>query len=390
MVSNLPDSTSQAYFLQFGTFPDLSWAEVASILPIDQLERVANLGVIARVELDPEQLIDRCGGLVKIAKIEDIISQKTPADIEKWLVAYLTKNGPTSFGVGELGRDQHPKLKLQGIKNQLPEKQRYRFIESVRYGISAAILLHHPQTTEVLFVQNNEEVICAKTVAVQNIDYWTNKDRSKPYADRKRGMLAPKLAKIMLNLALGDDNFSAEDYVYDPFAGSGTVSIEALDLGLSTIASDLDKEAVDGTQANLDWFSDQRQAPGKFHVFQADATHLDPKMFPVAPKYVVSEPFLGKQTPSADFLPNMFKGLEKLYLGFFKDLTKVLPSEATIVFVTPAATDRAKQYNLSAFIDKLQQFGYTTDLGPLEYQRPNAVVRRHIWRLKFKKQHVTR
>lgn len=384
--TTLPLSNNQQYFLLFGSFPELSWAEVQAVAEIKNPQKAGKFGAIAQLTIPASEVIDKLGGVVKIGLVLATLDSNLPTDIEEWLQSWLTQQGSITFGVGEIGRDHHPKLNLGKIKATLPEAQKYRYLSSERNGLSAAVLLHKTKVQEILFIQTENGILVVQTVGVQDIDLWTVKDRHKPYASRQRGMLPPKVARIMVNLALNGQVGTPDLVLLDPFVGSGTVLIEALASNLSVIGSDLDAEAVTGTNENLIWYKQNFSSAGSLSVMQADATHLTSNNLPTPVNFIATEPFLGKPKPSPEFVQNMFKGLEKLYLGAAKNWTKFLADGANIVIVTPHVTVGKHTYTMQRLIDKLHLFGYTTTLGPLEYQRPQAIVKRHIWRLQYNRQ----
>jgi tRNA G10 N-methylase Trm11 len=63
------------------------------------------------------------------------------------------------------------------------------------------------------------------TIACQDIDAYTKRDTSKS-RDMVVGMMPPKLAQIMINLATE----GRKEIIYDPFCGLGTILIEAANM----------------------------------------------------------------------------------------------------------------------------------------------------------------
>ncbi|MEI6144569.1 MAG: RsmD family RNA methyltransferase, partial [Candidatus Berkelbacteria bacterium] len=138
-----------------------------------------------------------------------------------------------------------------------------------------------------------------KLIAVQNINEWTRHDYDKPKSDAKSGMLPPKLARMMVNLAVGqvndetrinNDEDSGSSFcirhsglrplVVDPFCGSGNVLIEAISVGCDVIGSDLSEKAVSDTRENLEWLIqnskvESQNCNSKVKISQANATELD-------------------------------------------------------------------------------------------------------------------
>jgi tRNA G10 N-methylase Trm11 len=382
---------TETYIFLLGNTPELSLIELKKILSIDSVERIQEN--IARLELDtatldPVQLLTILGGTIKIFKQLEVLPLGTAKEeIEEILVAHLADDHDMkSFAICEIGRDHLEPIEASELKVKLKEMGiPSRYIDGSRHGLSSAILSHQ-KVTELSVLQSDKELVLTRTVAVQDIDAWTLRDRGKPYADRKKGMLPPKLARMMLNLALGP-NPDPESTVLDPFCGSGTILLEALERGVNVVGNDLDVEAAQGSRENLDWYKTGANIFKTSAVFQQDATKL---VLPNNQKvqYIVTEPFLGKPKPQPQQLANIFRGLEKQYLGSFKHWKTLLESGSIVVCVFPAVlashTEGYPEVTLKSLIDKLAKFGYTTISEPVVYHRPQAVISRQIYQFVYK------
>ncbi len=85
------------------------------------------------------------------------------------------------------------------------------------------------------------------TIHIQDIDAYAERDLEKS-RDMAVGMLPPKLAQTMINLAIGPTLVNEKIHLYDPFCGLGTVQIESLYMGISQIyASDVSPEMTAAT-----------------------------------------------------------------------------------------------------------------------------------------------
>lgn len=371
------------YIAQLGNTPALSLSELQAVFPEFQVKQLQQqTAEFTADSFDAQTAIDRLGGTVKLLEVVKTFDQTNPDTINQALVEILSQEeGRITFAIGELGRDHLPTIEVSDIKDLLKDHDgSVRYIEGSRSGLSAAVLLNK-SVTELLVIQSASETVIARTLAVQNIDDWTERDRSKPYADRKKGMLPPKVARMMVNLAVGATP-NSNMTVLDPFCGSGTVLMEAAMLGCAVVGSDLDPDATEGTIQNLAWLSDAFNLTLNSQVFTKDAARLELNQ---KVSHLVTEPFLGKPSPRAEQLPNIFKGLHKMYLGAFKQWTKLLQPGATIVVVFPEADhpDAKNRFTLEKFIDKLEQLGYTTISEPVLYHRPQAIIQRSIHQFRF-------
>ena len=376
------------HYLLFGATPELSrleWQSVYPNVPLKQLS--ARLSQIEWPELQPaDQLVNQLGGLVKVLRAEAMLVAKNQPELYNQVADYIeTHQSKPEFSLVEHGHSSVGQLSPQTLKNELKSKGlSVRFIrQSSPEGLSAAVLLHQKRVIELNLIHTAEGITLAKTIGVQDIDDWTVRDRSKPYADHKKGMLPPKVARMMVNIGMGENRSAL---LYDPFCGTGTTLMEGALLGAQIIGSDLDAVAIEGAQANLNWLAEvYPQATETIKAAQlkvADATHVSWPNLAKKVEALVTEPFLGKPKPQPAFLKNMFRGLEKLYLGALKQWTQVLKPGARIVMVWPLVqVNQAEkhEYSLVHLIDKLGAWGYTLQVNPpVTYARPFAIVQRQI------------
>ncbi len=370
------------YLFQLGNTPDLSRSELGVFVSANQLIPVSSdmIQIELPSDLAAQELMSKLGGTVKILRLEQQLKSSDSPDLKTVVIDYLLAQpaDKITFGLMEWGRDHLPVIPVAEIKSSLISfGKRVRYHEGSRHGLSASILLHHPDVIEVALVQIQDFILVARTVAVQDIDAWTVRDRDKPYADRRKGMLPPKVARMMVNLAVGDATPSS--LVYDPFCGTGTILIEALMRGCQVAGSDIDPDSVTGTDKNLHWLSQVLDLKGDQPlVFEADAARAQSPQLRSKITHIVTEPFLGKPTPQPSQLPNIFKGLQKMYWGAFKNWTSLLADQARIVIVFPYVITDQGHYSLDDLIDKLAPLGYTMESEPVMYHRPQAVVQRQI------------
>jgi tRNA G10 N-methylase Trm11 len=382
------------YFFQLGNTPELSVSELNAVIGAEFVDQVSPQ--LASVQLKSDEraieLIGLLGGTVKVIKEISKIETKNIEELKEILINHLlliAQGNKIHFAISELGRDHLEKIEGFEIKALLQDQGiNSRYVEGSRHGLSASILLHKTKVKEVYLLSTDNGVFLGETIAVQDIDDWTHKDRNKPYFNRKKGMLPPKVALIMINIAIGDNPLkeNQKKLLLDPFCGTGTIVMEGLLTNLDVIGSDIDIEAVEGTKKNLVWLKEFYPFTHEYKIILSDATKIPPQEDKI--QYIVTEPFLGKPKPNVAKLPFVFKGLEKLYLGAFKHWTTLLADGASIVIVFPTvivadAKGRETQYSLDNIIDKLAKFGYTTLSKPILYHRENAVVQRQIYRFKF-------
>lgn len=366
------------FIFLFGNTPKLSWLELQAVVPTAEWLR-PNLAQVELEEAEASAVFAKLGGSVKMIEVLGVLlpePQSALAIIAQFLADTKTA-GKVIFSLGVFGENILD-ISETDIKKYLRDQLQIsaRFIEHLKSGLSASVLLHQENVIEVILLEADGEVIFGHTKAVQDIDDWTKRDRAKPYADRKKGMLPPKVARMMVNLAGPDAKI-----IYDPFCGTGTVLAEALLMGHEVVGSDIDGQATAGAEANLAWLKNEYQVDGQVKLFLSDVTQVnktsDLKNHQI--DAIVTEPYLGKPRPQLEQLDNIYKGLEKMYLGAFKVWREVLKNHGKVIIVFPLVQTYRTTYSLEKLIDKLGQLGYTTTSEPVVYARENAVVQRQIF-----------
>jgi tRNA G10 N-methylase Trm11 len=151
--------------------------------------------------------------------------------------------------------------------------------------------------------------------------------------------------------------------------------------GYEVIGSDIDEVAVRGTRHNL---AGVKVEGGK--IFKSEVTAVRTEQVGGKVEVIVTEPFLGRQTPKRQDLGNIFRGLEKLYWGAFRHWREILQDEARVVIVFPRVKEgEGRVKSLDGMLDKLEGIGYTKCSLGLVYARPQAMVEREICVFDYKK-----
>lgn len=371
--------------LLLGFAPELAVAEITAVTGISPELPAAKVAVLPEYAGNPAALQARLGGTIKTVSLLQELTDDSQESIEQAIVANFTQGATTkNIALGEWGRDHLPTLNIVGIKRALQEAgYKVRFREGNRYGLNGAVLAHHA-ITEFIVLFWREQWWLGQTAAVSNPDAWAARDREKPFADHKRGMLAPKVARMLVNLAIGE---ARDGVVFDPFCGTGTVLLEARAMGYPVIGADADQKAIEGTRQNLEWQSqeDPTTVATTFELMTVDAASVRPAN-PENIRFVVTEPFLGRPKPMAEQLPNIIKGLEKLYWGAFKNWSRWLHDGTKIVIIFPKFQTKNPTTDFAGLLDKIKQIGYSTQSGTWEYAHEDAVVARQILTFTFNKE----
>lgn len=376
------------YFFSLGRIHDLAQAELEAVLPrfsqtTNTLIGEETLMVESLAELDCKAVMDVLGGTIKITQVLQEFDTPTGEDLQSAALAYIAsqkiEGSKLLFSLSSVNLDKEQKPDPQAIKEKLKEQGiSCRYLDNTSHGLGAAQLTHH-NIVELQFTKQGEKIYMARTQATQDIDDWSKRDYGKPYRDPKKGMLPPKLARIMANLAVSTRDPS-DVTILDPFCGTGTVLMEAAMIGCPKVnGTDLDDAAIHGTGLNMHWFTEQYKKTTEYTLSVQDVMQLTQ-----AEKVdcIVTEPFLGKSKPTEESSANTLKGLEKMYLGMLKSFAKVLKKNGTVVIVIPVYVFEDRVKTLNVVIDRLESLGYTREKGPFRYSRPQSIVQRDIFVLR--------
>lgn len=355
------------FLVVFGSAPELAWQELVTIIPT--VERISShTAVINDAKVDPSELMNRLGGAVKIARLVGVISHVDTTT----LTPILTMENFRTFGISTVDVPPVSTAILGQIKKKLGRPA--RFIS----GSISSVVITKQHVFEFVVFPFQEKFGVGVTVAVQPFEEWIRRDRGRPHADPRAGMLPPKVARMMVNIALRQAQ-GKPGTLLDPFCGMGTILGEALLTGWNVIGSDQSSQAIKKTEANLAWL-----IPSSKHwkLFVSDATHISQNVESV--DVIVTEPFLGKPNVSDTNVGDIVTGLEKLYIGCLKEWYSVIKPGGKIVIAFPRFEIRGKTFVVKKAIDSCETLGYTVLAGPIEYARPDAVVRREIFVLQKK------
>lgn len=401
----MPESFPQDIAIILGRESDLSFAEIEAVITSD-LPISRPQPTIALVKQYPdviEALQNKLGGAIKIARVfastSTSVSTSEIAEIVWQEVAgkeALYGKGKVHFSVTIIGsiRDQ---MSQKQLTHQLKDKietfgSSVRFIEGGVTGLSSVQLDTQRilrKGFELLVIQNGQELLLAETLAFQNYKDWSTRDYKRPKSDPKRGMLPPKVARMMLNIAAGhyQKQTKGEQIVLlDPFCGEGTILQEGLALGMAVYGSDIDKRAIADSEQNLKWFVE------KFGIGQSqikklttsDITQLGSLLPPESVDLVVTEPYLGpplRHQPSQQEVVKLRRTVSSLFSTFLTQAHSVMRTGGIIGVVVPEISFSGFSQSLveNPLLDSCENFGYTLHVGPFAYARPDAKISRKLY-----------
>jgi tRNA G10 N-methylase Trm11 len=200
------------------------------------------------------------------------------------------------------------------------------------------------------------------------------------------GTLPPKLARMMVN-------FTAQNSgtLWDPFCGSGTIPMEAAMLGFNFLASDINPQAVNDTDANVRWLSSEGYISDTlYETFRFDVTKPDmeivKKLKHTDITAVVCEPYMGPPLTriiSEQKANELLEGVKKLYFKLFDLIDNKMEKRGIkVVIIIPSyKTDRGwKTFGIRELVDKrwiVKNSEYSKE--DLKWSRKNSIITRNIY-----------
>lgn len=366
-----------------GNYPELSLLELQTVL--NRLGESAaptltlpNLAVSSNITCPPAALMALLGGTIKIGAVYDLPEIK----IADTIIDHLKETQSHHAGFYSKAKDLPAKTLAQTVKAALrPELNlHFRLLDKPNFG--AGVL--SPWSDYLIFQKEDGNFTLFITTAVQNLAHWTAKDYKRPFVSPKNGMLPPKLARILVNLGLASKSPS-QTSLYDPFCGSGTILLEALDLEVKRVfGSDSSQAQITASLANCVWFQQTfKSSPSTFTIKVQDVMSLEPQSLPQPVDTICFEGYLGPSTLMENQIANQAKGLTKFYHGVFKRLKPLLKPDGVIVAALPAyVTASSNLVTLKSLIDTCEKLGYTFIVPPLIVGRSHALIKREIYLLR--------
>ena len=414
-----------------GRQPDISLAELEAVYGVAQVRQVS--AQVATVVTDTIDL-SALGGTTKIGKVittlplkrlrdADLFTDVSKDIVHHYIDAWRGVNHKITLGISAYSLNVPPRLVQKTgliLKSALKKHDvSLRLVPNDDTALSTAVSHNNKlglsdNKVELMVVKTGTDIIIAESRGAQNITAYARRDHGKPKRDAFVGMLPPKLAQIMINLALGtaavehpaDPHFSEETVkseesrisaerltkvpvptILDPFCGTGTVLQEALLQGHSVLASDLSDKMVDYTQQNLDWIVRSHRHTGTIlNISQADATtHTWPHASAI--DAVVCETYLGQPfsaPPSPAKLKEVVGNCNHIISSFLKNIHPQLKPGTPLCIAIPAWRGSDGRLTHLPLTRDLAKLGYTLTRPPLVYSRPDQVVARELLVLTIK------
>jgi tRNA (guanine10-N2)-dimethyltransferase len=380
------------YIAILGRQPALGMAELERLHGSDQTRWFSDQSaLIDTTSFDFERL----GGTQKAGRIVAELPRGDWRQVSMKLVrayteAWKNTDGKVTLGISAYGFDTSPrdiqktgiilkqKLKTSGVS--------LRLLPNSEPALNTATSHHNKlglsdNKVELLVVRaRNGKVVIAESVGAQNITAYTKRDQERPKRDAFVGMLPPKLAQMMVNLAA--PRLGAR--VLDPFCGTGVVLQEAALMGFKVYGTDLSDKMIDYSKINLDWLAETQRTAIDATIHQGDAmdTKWQPPVDAVACESYLGQPFSAPPSPTK--LTEVSKTCNYIITEFLKNIGAQLEAGTPLCVGVPAWRSTTGHFTHLPLINELAKLGYTrfefanVKNSDLLYYREDQVVAREL------------
>ena len=392
-----PKSSTSVCIL--GRQPELGLAELESLYGA---AAVTNLNPHA-AGLSPhvsEVNFARLGGSTRLGHVLDTLPGSDWKSVERALPALVAAlattlpEGKIQLGLSAYGLKITP-AKLNAAALTLKKALRAKLGRSVRVipnpelELNTAQVLHNKLTghtgIELLLIAGSDgRTVVARTTAVQDIDSYTLRDRGRPKRDARVGMLPPKLAQTIINLAAGPLE-PRNHTLLDPFCGTGVTLQEAMLMGFNAYGTDLEQRMIDYSLVNLEWLQGKFPVPGTiFRLTAGDATNStwQPPVDVVAGETYLGRPFTTR--PAPEVLARTASEVNLILKKFLQNIHGQLASGTRLCLAVPAWAIRNSEFKRLPLVDQISDLGYNRVRfehvrdSQLLYYREDQIVAREL------------
>lgn len=376
-----------------GRQPELGLAELESLYGAAYVQPA---GAEAALVNRPVRF-ERLGGAMKLGEVLEVLPTVAWPEIQWFLEQKVSRRiidlpeGKIQLGLSVYGLSAKPQQILAtglNLKKVLKKAGRsVRLTPNTERALNTAQVLHNHLTGatgfEIMLIRDGNRTICARTTNVQAIDAYTLRDRARPKRDARVGMLPPKLAQTIINLASGNEDSTGKTLL-DPFCGTGVVLQEALLMGFDAYGTDLEPRMVEYTKANLDWLAEKYNFTGKYDVETGDATnfHWRQPVDVVACETYLGQPF--NTFPAPEKLEQVRGTCNAILEKFLENVGKQMKLGTRLCLAVPAWQQKPGRYIHLPALDRLEKMGYNrvsfehVNAQELLYSREDQVVAREL------------
>lgn len=320
--------------------------------------------------IDPK-IIDYFGGVLAIG---EIIVKSNFSELDKKLddeMIYLGEKNKLTYVIWNFSNN------YEFIQDYLKKRFKEEKLKSTEKHLTGNIKMQDGEKAEIpssklldeeyfLFGNENEEYF-GRIISHCDYESLEKRDMEKPVR-RESLAIAPRLAKIMINLA----GLKKGDKLLDPFCGVGTILQEGLLQEITAVGIDRDEKVIKGAKENMKWFKFSQE---NYEFINFDSTKVNiPEVSGVA-----TEPDLGeilKKIPAKNKAEQTLKNFEKLMIEVINNIKENVLGK--IVFTSPYIRIGKKRLNCD--IENIcSKTGYNLIGKGIPEFRDNQVVGRMIY-----------
>lgn len=379
--------------------------------------------------------LERLGGTQKAGHVTLQLPDGTWNDTSTKIIQHYTKKlrertGKITFGISTYGFKESTKaVQKPGLilkQNLKKTGINLRLLPNAEPALSTATSHHNKlglseNKIELIIVRaTNGQILIAESIGAQNITAYARRDQGRPKRDAFVGMLPPKLAQIIINLAsaqnglsvisarerlratpslsthqedLGLQMFPHEHHrqashprprLLDPFCGTGVILQEAALMGYNIYGTDLSEKMIDYSRANLEWLASTHRLPDNPTLQQADATTAiwQPPIDIVACESYLGQPFSAPLSPEK--LAQVLKNCNHIISSFLANIGPQLQSNTTLCIAIPAWRATDGSFTHLPLLNHIEKLGFTrttfknVSTDQLVYYREDQVVAREL------------
>ncbi len=317
------------------------------------------------------------------------------AIVEHYLKEWQSTEHKITLGISAYGWNVSIR-EVQGTGIILKKKLRthdvsLRLVPNQEIALSTATSHHNklganPHRIELLVIRGSSgRVIIAESVGAQNITALAARDQARPRTDAFVGMLPPKLARMMVNLAgIHKHGSESRPTILDPFCGTGVVLQEAALLGYNAYGTDLSEKMVAYSRENLDWLTHKYHLDTAITIAQGDARDYtwQPPIDVVVCETYLGQPFSAPPSPAK--LTEVRGNCDHIISTFLENIGHQLAPGTPLCLAVPAWNDGSDHFTHLPLTSRVEKLGFTR-ISPVHvrpeqllYYREGQVVAREL------------
>lgn len=345
--------------------------------------------------------LERLGGTLKAGRI---VAEFKSGDwrsssmklVRAYEKAWADHEGKITLGISSYGFAVSAReVQKTGIilKSKLKEKNvSLRLLPNAEPALNTATSHHNKlglanNKVELLIVKGHGgKVVIAESIGAQNITALAARDQERPKRDAFVGMLPPKLAQMMINLAgpLTASPGESLPRILDPFCGTGVILQEAMLMQNQVYGTDLSEKMIRYSRDNLNWLQDKFLIRGGWYLHEGDAmtTKWQQPINAVVCEGYLGQPFSAPPSPAK--LTEVRGNCDHIIGDFLKNISSQLAPGTPLCVAVPAWRRSDGSFTHLPLINKVDQFGFrqvefkNSNPKDLLYYREDQVVAREL------------